>query len=116
MSVDRRLTVHVLDTALGRPAAGLGLTLRRHGDVLERRLTNADGRSDSPLLAGDAFASGIYEIAFDVETWRAASVPPDTDLGFYDQITIRFVVDDSAGHVHIPLLLSPYGYTTYRGS
>lgn len=112
---ERRLTVHALDLALGRPAAGLGLVVRREGVVLARRTTNVDGRLDTPLLTGDAFASGIYEIEFDVAAWRAAGAPGG-DPGFYDLITIRFVASSVASHVHIPLLLSPYGYSTYQGS
>ena len=108
------LTVHVLDTASGRPAAGMGLALRRAGEaaVLAERLTNADGRCDAPLLDGPALAPGIYELTFAVEAWRAGAADP----GFYDRITIRFTVAASPGHIHIPLLLSPYGYSTYRGS
>ena len=108
------LTVHVLDTASGRPAAGLRLGLRRADApaVLAERVTNADGRCDGPLLAGAALAAGIYEITFDVAGWRAGRVDP----GFYDRICIRFTIGEAPGHVHIPLLLSPYGYSTYRGS
>ncbi|MEJ1975805.1 MAG: hydroxyisourate hydrolase [Acetobacteraceae bacterium] len=106
------LTVHVLDTATGRPAVGLGLTLRRDGAVLVGAVTNADGRCDAPLLSGPALSPGIYELTFAVAAWRAAEADP----GFYDQITIRFTVPAEPGHVHIPLLLSPYGYSTYRGS
>ena len=113
--LDRRLTVHALDLALGRPAVGLGLVVRREGAVLVRRATNADGRCDAPLLAGDAFVPGIYEIEFDVAGWRGAT-GTGGEAGFYDLVTIRFVVGEGAGHVHIPLLLSPYGYSTYRGS
>ena len=108
------LTVHVLDTASGRPAAGMGLTLRRAGEagVLAERVTNADGRCEAPLLEGPAMPPGLYELTFGVEAWRAGAADP----GFYDRITIRFRVASNPGHVHIPLLLSPYGYTTYRGS
>lgn len=105
------LTVHVLDTARGTPAAGLGLTLSREGEILGRFVTNAEGRCPAPLLAGAALSPGIYEIAYDVAAWRGTGDP-----GFYDRITIRFRVDPAPGHLHVPLLLSPYGYTTYRGS
>jgi 5-hydroxyisourate hydrolase len=111
-AADDVLTVHVLDTAAGCPAVGMALTLSRDGQVLAARTTNADGRCDAPLLAGAAFLPGVYEIAFDVAAWRAGQA----DAGFYDRITLRFTVKPSPGHVHIPLLLSPYGYTTYRGS
>jgi 5-hydroxyisourate hydrolase len=114
MPPDGRLTVHVLDTATGRPAAGMALSLFRIDGAERSPLgvwrTNADGRCDAPLLSGAAIAAGIYEIAFDVAAWRTG------DAGFYDVITIRFRIADPAMHTHIPLLLSPYGYTTYRGS
>ena len=106
------LTVHVLDQARGRPAAGLGLTLSRDGQVLSSHVTNADGRCDRPLLAGEAMRPGSYAIDFDVESWRAG----DPEPGFYDRITIRFRITGTPGHIHVPLLLSPFGYSTYRGS
>lgn len=113
-----RLTVHALDTALGRPVSGLALSLFRIGNVVRTQLgawhTNADGRCDAPLLEGAAFTPGVYEIVFNVGGWRTAAAPQDA--GFYDLIPIRFRVTDPAAHYHIPLLLSPYGYTTYRGS
>lgn len=109
--LDHYLTVHVLDTARGVPAAGMELALSRGGIVLRRAATNADGRCDAPLLTGTDLEPGTYEIAFDVAAWRAAA-----DEGFYDRITIRFRVGADPGHVHIPLLLSPYSYSTYRGS
>ena len=108
------LTVH----ALGRPAVGLPLPLFRIGNVVRAQLgawrTNADGRCDAPLLAGAALLTGTYEIVFNVGAWREKSGA--ADAGFYDLIPIRFRVVDPALHYHIPLLLSPYGYTTYRGS
>ncbi|WP_428374707.1 2-oxo-4-hydroxy-4-carboxy-5-ureidoimidazoline decarboxylase [Lichenicoccus sp.] len=106
------LTVHVLDVARGLPAVGLALALSRDGQLLCSHVTNTDGRCDAPLLAGHALRPGIYEIGFDIEGWRAGQA----DAGFYDRITIRFRVTPSCGHLHIPLLLSPYGYSTYRGS
>jgi 5-hydroxyisourate hydrolase len=113
-----RLTVHVLDTASGRPAAGLLLDLfRLEGDArrhLGRWRTNGDGRCDGPLLAGAALAAGNYEIVFDVAAWRAARAEPEA--GFYDTVPIRFRIADPAAHYHVPLLLAPFGYSTYRGS
>ncbi len=110
-----RLTVHVLDTAEGKPAAGLQLKLYRLADGTRIRLgiwrTNADGRCEAPLLSGAALLAGTYEVVFDILGWRG--VP---DVGFYDLIPIRFRVTDPAAHYHIPLLLSPFGYSTYRGS
>ncbi len=113
---DGYLTVHALDTATGLPAAGLPLTLYRISDDQRSKIgmwqTNADGRCDSPLLSAGALQIGTYEIIFDVEGWRGGAGDP----GFYDLIPIRFRITDPASHYHIPLLLSPYGYTTYRGS
>jgi 5-hydroxyisourate hydrolase len=113
-----RLTTHVLDTATGKPAADLPLTLNRIEDgearVLARFHTNADGRCDTPLLAGDALRPGIYEILFQVGAWRAAQGAPE--IGFYDDIPLRFRVGDPDSHYHVPLILSPFGYSTYRGS
>ncbi len=100
------LSTHVLDTASGRPAAGMVFTLSRDGISLGRYVTNADGRSDRPLL--DTLVTGIYELFFHVGEWKPG--------GFYDVIPIRFVVSDATSHHHVPLLLSPFGYSTYRGS
>jgi 5-hydroxyisourate hydrolase len=112
-----RLTVHVLDTALGRPAAGLPFSLFRIGKVVRSQLgawrTNEDGRCDGPLLEGAALTAGSYEIVFNAGGWREMSGA--SDAGFYDLIPIRFRVTDTAVHYHVPLLLSPYGYSTYRG-
>lgn len=113
-----RLTVHVLDTACGKPAADLPLSLFRiegetHTALLTWR-TNADGRCDGPLLSGETLRPGCYEVVFDVGAWREAN--GETGIGFYDLIPIRFRVTDAAAHYHIPLLLAPFGYTTYRGS
>ncbi len=113
-----RLTTHVLDVAEGKPAVGLMLTLFRIDGadrrVLGRFPTNADGRSDAPLIQGDAMRPGIYEILFLVGDWRAARGEPG--IGFYEEIPIRFRIGDPHGHYHVPLLLSPFGYSTYRGS
>jgi 2-oxo-4-hydroxy-4-carboxy-5-ureidoimidazoline decarboxylase len=107
------ISVHALDTATGRPAAGLSFTLARlDGGTqvpLGRWVANADGRCDAPLLAGDALLPGLYEIMFEVGAWQ-------TGDGFYDTIPIRFLVRDPSVHYHIPLLLAPFGYSTYRGS
>jgi len=112
------LTVHALDTALGQPAVGLPLSLFRIGNVVRTQLgawnTNADGRCDAPLLAGDALLPGAYEIVFNVRAWREMSGTGEP--GFYDLIPIRFRITNPAAHYHIPLLLSPFGYSTYRGS
>jgi 5-hydroxyisourate hydrolase len=89
----------------------MAVTLRRlpEGDVLGSWRTNADGRCDTPLLQGAALLAGEYELTFDVAGWRAGP-------GFYDSVPIRFRVSDPAAHHHVPLILSPFGYSTYRGS
>ncbi|CAO4134119.1 hydroxyisourate hydrolase [Methylorubrum extorquens] len=119
----RRLTTHVLDTSTGRPAAGLTLQLLRiEGEsrtLLKTAATNADGRCDAPLLSGEAMAPGTYEIAFEVGAYfaRAAGGEPPS---FLDIVPVRFRIapqdPDVAAHLHVPLLISPYGYSTYRGS
>jgi 5-hydroxyisourate hydrolase len=108
-AVSGRLTTHVLDTATGRPAAGMRITLSRSGgEGLGRFITNADGRCDEPLLEGEALTEGVYELVFHVGAWRAG--------GFYDAVPIRFCVTDPNAHHHVPLILSPFGYSTYKGS
>ncbi len=110
------LTLHALDTATGKPAAGLGYTLfQLDGDSRTRitsGVTTQDGRCEAPMLTGGALQASVYEVLFNVADWRGAAADP----GFYDLVPIRFRVADAAGHYHIPLLISPYGYTTYRGS
>ena len=113
-----RLTTHVLDTALGRPAAGLKIELYRLGNAPERLVvaeTNADGRVDHPLLDGAAMSVGEYELLFHAGAYiRSAFDVPDPP--FLDVIPIRFGIASADQHYHVPLLLSPYGYSTYRGS
>ena len=115
-----RLTTHVLDTAAGRPAAGLGITLfRRDGKARTEVLhveTNADGRVDSPLLEGAAFTAGRYELVFHAGAYLRAAGVALPEVPFLDEIVIAFGIDSPAQHYHVPLLLSPYGYSTYRGS
>ena len=114
-----RLTTHVLDTASGRPAAGLRIALYRISGNSHRKLkevvTNADGRCDAPLLEGSAFEAGRYELVFFAGDYLRANGAVLPDPPFLDQIPIRFGVAENA-HYHVPLLLSPYGYSTYRGS
>lgn len=113
-----RLTTHVLDTASGRPAAGLRILLkildRPSGPPVEG-VTNADGRLDKPLLEGDAFRPGCYELLFHVGDYFRARGVSLADPAFLDIVPIRFGIADDA-HYHVPLLVSPYGYSTYRGS
>ncbi len=112
-----RLTTHVLDTALGRPAAGIRIELfLQGGDKITEAVTNDDGRCDAPLLDDANFAVGRYELIFHAGDYLRASEAPVTDPAFLDEIVIRFGIADADAHYHVPLLLSPYGYSTYRGS
>jgi 5-hydroxyisourate hydrolase len=113
-----RITTHVLDTAAGRPAAGLKVVLRRldgEAKVIAQAVTNADGRADKPLLDGAAFSAGQYEIVFHVGDYFRARGVALSDPPFLDAVPVRFGVTEE-GHYHVPLLVSPYGYSTYRGS
>ena len=119
MAAVGRLTTHVLDTAHGRPAGGLKLALYRLGNgptLLIQAETNADGRCDGPLLEGEAFEAGRYELVFQVRDYFAASGVDLPDPPFLDEVVIRFGIAEPQEHYHVPLLLSPYGYSTYRGS
>ena len=113
------LTTHALDTARGRPAAGMALELFRieNGErrSLKKLRTNADGRTDEPLLAEDEFETGLYEIDFDVGDYFAGE-PGASDPPFLDRVPIRFGIADPSAHYHVPLLASPWSYSTYRGS
>jgi 5-hydroxyisourate hydrolase len=106
------LSTHVLDTSLGKPAAGIRITLRRGATVLGEGVTDADGRArDLAGVAGE-LSAGVYSLRFETAAYFAKSGTP----AFYRDITIDFVVGASAEHYHVPLLLSPFGYSTYRGS
>ena len=113
------LTTHVLDTARGRPAAGMGIELLRIEDGERRSLkrveTNAEGRTDGPLLAEEKFETGVYEIVFDVGGFFAGQ-PGVADPPFLGLVPIRFGIVDASAHYHVPLLASPWSYVTYRGS
>lgn len=115
-----KLTTHVLDLATGLPAAGLSITLYRlDGDSRSRisaTITNSDGRTNAPMLAGDDFATGIYELEFAAGDYLKSSGADIADIPFLDVVPIRFGISDAGRHYHVPLLLSPYGYSTYRGS
>jgi 5-hydroxyisourate hydrolase len=113
-----RLTTHVLDTASGKPAAGLKIELFRLGESapLKTIRTNADGRADGPILEGESFTGGQYELRFHAGDYLRASGTALPEPAFLDIIPIRFGIADQAAHYHVPLLLSPYGYSTYRGS
>lgn len=115
-----RITTHVLDTSMGRPAVGLGIELWRleegHRVLLTTAAANADGRVDTPLLQGEDFCEGVYEIVFAAgDYFRRNGQVPDEIL-LFDRIPIRFTVRDASSHYHIPLLAAPGGYSTYRGS
>ncbi|MBP1860192.1 hydroxyisourate hydrolase [Rhizobium herbae] len=112
-----RLTTHVLDTALGKPAENLRIDLFRidgeRAGLIGSTRTNDDGRCDAPLLSGDAMTSGTYELRFHAGDYLDRK---DGDVPFLDIIPIRFGIADVSVHYHVPLLLSPYSYSTYRGS
>lgn len=115
-----RLTTHVLDTANGRPAADLKIELFRidggeQGLLAEAR-TNADGRIDGPILDGDRFTTGTYALVFYVGAYFAALGQAPDGPRFLDVVPVQFGIGDPGAHYHVPLLVSPYGYTTYRGS
>lgn len=114
-----RLTTHVLDTAAGRPATGLVIELYRldaEPIYVRSVTTNDDGRVEGPLLEGDAFHAGVYELRFHAGDYLRQSSIALSDPPFLDIIPIRFGITDPSQHYHVPLLLSPYGYSTYRGS
>ena len=113
------ITTHVLDTANGRPAAAVRIDLFAVGP--ERRLvksveTNADGRCDGPLLEGSDFAAGTYELVFGAGAYFSALGTELADPPFVDEVVIRFGIADAESHYHVPLLVSPWSYSTYRGS
>lgn len=116
-----RLTTHVLDTARGKPAAGVKITLYEVSGNSHRKIaetvTNADGRTDAPMLSGAALTEGTYELVFAAGDYlRASGQAPAEGVLFLDQIPIRFGVPDAGQHYHVPLLISPFAYSTYRGS
>ena len=111
------LTTHVLNTAHGKPAAGMEIELARFDESGERHSikavrTNDDGRTDEPLLPGAEFGRGEYEIVFHVGAYFEESGDPP----FLDRVPIRFGISDPDSHYHVPLLVSPWSYSTYRGS
>ncbi|ALM53584.1 hydroxyisourate hydrolase [Halomonas huangheensis] len=115
-----RLTTHVLDTSRGCPGQGIRIDIFRiNGDErvqLGSTVTNDDGRCDNPLLEGDAFTSGEYELLFHAGDYLRAQAMEASEPRFLDHIPLRFGVADSSEHYHVPLLLSAYSYSTYRGS
>lgn len=114
------LTTHILDTSLGKPAAGVRIHLHRwvenQPQHVSTHTTNEDGRCDSPILTGEAFATGTYELVFDMGSYLRQHHAPLPEPLFLDQIVIRFGISNPLAHYHVPLLVSPFGYSTYRGS
>ncbi|HET6469866.1 MAG TPA: hydroxyisourate hydrolase [Geminicoccaceae bacterium] len=115
-----RLTTHVLDARAGRPGAGLAVELYRLEDegrtLVDRRVTNADGRCDAPLLEGERMTAGTYELVFHAGDYFTAQGVELAEPRFLDRVPIRFGIADPAQHYHVPLLLTPWAYSTYRGS
>ena len=114
------LTTHVLDTARGIPAAGLAIALYKvsgnsHKKIAEA-VTNEDGRTDSPILPKGKFETGVYELVFKAGDYLRASGRAGAEPLFLDEVPIRFGISDPESHYHVPLLLSPFGMSTYRGS
>ena len=114
------LTTHVLDTSAGRPAAGLKIELFRldgaSREKLKEAVTNADGRCDEPLLSPAEMAAGSYELLFHAGSYLESGGSALPEPKFLDEIPIRFGIAETGAHYHVPLLLSPFGYSTYRGS
>ena len=115
-----KLTTHVLDTAGGRPAAGMTIELYRLADGGREHLgtvaTNDDGRCDQPLLAGDDFGRGEYELIFHVGAYFQTESGQDRQPAFLGLVPVRFGIAKPGEHYHVPLLVSPFAYSTYRGS
>jgi len=120
-----KLTCHVLDTARGIPAAGMTIVLRKRvvqesGEeawkVVGNFVTNSDGRLNGPALQGEAFTEGVYEWTFSVGDYFAAAGVPTPGTPFLSDVPLRFGIDNPEQHYHVPLLCSPWSYSTYRGS
>ena len=115
-----RLTTHVLDTSRGIAAAGVAIELHALTDggrrLVTSAVTDADGRTSAPLLSGDRIETGIYEITFSAAAYFRHAGIPQTNPPFLGDIVVRVGIADAQGNYHVPLLLSPYGYSTYRGS
>ena len=115
-----KLTTHVLDTAHGRPGAGIAIELYAlDGDarrLIKQAVTNGDGRCDQPLLEGDALSPGEYELVFHAGDYFAAAGVNVPQPRFVDRVVLRFGIADASAHYPVPLLVSPWAYSTYRGS
>jgi len=114
-----RLTTHVLDTASGKPAAGMKVDLHRWGEhgwkLVKKIITNDDGRADEPLLQGEECVVGHYRLMFKVGEYFQKAGSADAKK-FLDHVPIDFTIADAEAHYHVPLLCSPWAYSTYRGS
>ncbi len=111
-----KLSTHVLDLTAGRPAAGMRVQLWRLGErptSLRTIVTNADGRTDAPLLAAEEMAAGTYELLFEVKSYFAAR---GVECVFLGDVPVRFAITDASASYHVPLLVTPWSYSTYRGS
>ncbi|MFQ0814325.1 5-hydroxyisourate hydrolase [Brucella anthropi] len=116
-----KLSTHVLDTAHGSPAAAMRVDLYRIGangaaELVKRTVTNLDGRTDAPLLSEDEMRTGTYELQFHVAEYFDGRGADQANPPFLDRVPIRFSIADADGHYHVPLLVSPWSYSTYRGS
>jgi len=106
-----RLTTHVLDTTSGKAAANVAIKLLKDGRQIAAIRTNADGRTDTPLLEGDTMIPGSYDLVFAIGDYFDKPQPR-----FLDEVVLRFTIGDPSEHYHVPLIATPYSYTTYRGS
>ena len=121
LQVHGRLSTHVLDTHSGKPAAGIALELVELSELgssrpITRAITNSDGRTDQPLIGGRPVPIGRYELSFSVGAYFRERNVPMSDPPFLDRIPLRFAVSEPEGHLHVPLLVTPWSYATYRGS
>ena len=112
-----KLTTHILDTSMGTPAQGVEIKLYKKNDsslkLINSAKTNEDGRCNEPLLSGDLFEEGCYEIEFNIGHYYATK---DINCPFLKDVVIRFYISNSDENYHVPLLISPFSYSTYRGS
>ena len=112
-----KLTTHILDTSMGTPAKEVEIKLYKRNDsslkLINSAKTNEDGRCNEPLLSGDLFEEGCYEIEFNIGHYYATK---DIDCPFLKDVVIRFYISNSNENYHVPLLISPFSYSTYRGS
>lgn len=116
-----RLSTHVLDATIGKPAGEVSIELHRLAgedvwDAVKQTSTNSDGRTDEPLLTGGALKSGTYMMSFHIGDYFRRIGTPGAEQSFLDIVPLRFTIADPDGHYHVPLLVTPWSYSTYRGS